>query len=154
MPESPLSPTPARQTPARSLLTHKDSGTGERAANGDFCDGVTGETWQSRHQKQRLLHWTAALSYFIFTFLKVFLAMMSSQQVQHLLFPNQLQALIQQKQQALVLQQQHLKEFFKKQQQQIHNNLQLLQQQSSKKTDEVETKLSRAEIDFWHQDVA
>uniref|UniRef100_H3CSS0 Fork-head domain-containing protein n=1 Tax=Tetraodon nigroviridis TaxID=99883 RepID=H3CSS0_TETNG len=82
----------------------------------------------------------------IFTFLKVFLAMMSSQQVQHLLFPNQLQALIQQKQQALVLQQQHLKEFFKKQQQQIHNNLQLLQQQSSKKTDEVETKLSRAEI--------
>lgn len=52
MPESPLSPTTARQTPARSLLTHKDSGTGERAANGDSCDGVTGETWQSLHQKQ------------------------------------------------------------------------------------------------------
>lgn len=52
MPESPLSPTTARQTPARSLLTHKDGSTGERAANGDSCDGVTGETWQSRHQKQ------------------------------------------------------------------------------------------------------
>lgn len=52
MPESPLSPTAARQTPARSLLTHKDGGTGERAAHGDSCDGVTGETWQSRHQKQ------------------------------------------------------------------------------------------------------
>lgn len=37
--------------------------------------------------------------------LKVFLAMMSTQQMQHLLFPNQLQALIQQKQQALMLQQ-------------------------------------------------
>lgn len=39
------------------------------------------------------------------TFLKVLLAMMSTQQMQHLLFPNQLQALIQQKQQALMLQQ-------------------------------------------------
>lgn len=36
---------------------------------------------------------------------KVFLAMMSTQQMQHLLFPTQLQALIQQKQQALMLQQ-------------------------------------------------
>lgn len=39
------------------------------------------------------------------TVLQVFLAMMSTQQMQHLLFPNQLQALIQQKQQALMLQQ-------------------------------------------------
>ncbi|XP_029698063.1 forkhead box protein P2-like [Takifugu rubripes] len=118
MPESPLSPTTARQTPARSLLTHTDGGTGEKAANGDSCSGVTGETWQSCHQKQ------------------VFQAMMSTQQMQHLLFPNQLQALIQQKQQALLLQRQHLKEFYKKQQQQIHNNIRLLQQQSNKRTEE------------------
>lgn len=52
MPESPLSPTSARQTPAHSLLTHNDGGTGERAANGDSCNEVTGEDWQSRHQKQ------------------------------------------------------------------------------------------------------
>lgn len=37
--------------------------------------------------------------------LKVFLAMMAPQQMQHLLSPNQLQALIHQKQQALMLQQ-------------------------------------------------
>ncbi|KAM3609055.1 uncharacterized protein V6R79_009128 [Siganus canaliculatus] len=37
MPESPLSPTAARQTPASSLLTHCDSGAGQRAANGDSC---------------------------------------------------------------------------------------------------------------------
>ncbi|XP_072241353.1 forkhead box protein P2-like [Leuresthes tenuis] len=55
--------------------------------------------------------------------------MMTPQQMQQLLSPNQLQAVIQQKQQALLLQQQHLKEFYKKQQEQI----QLLQQQSSKK---------------------
>lgn len=55
MPESPLSPTTARQTPARSLLTHTDGGTGEKAANGDSCGGVTGETWQSCHQKQVFL---------------------------------------------------------------------------------------------------
>nr|XP_046251287.1 forkhead box protein P2-like [Scatophagus argus] len=61
--------------------------------------------------------------------------MMAPQQMQHLLSPNQLQALIHQKQQALMLQQQHLKEFYKKQQQQIH--LQLLQQQPSKKAEEV-----------------
>lgn len=50
--------------------------------------------------------------------------------------------------------QQHLKEFFKKQQQQIHNNIQLLQQQSNRKTDEVRTKLSIPEPDFWYQDTA
>ncbi|XP_035811577.2 forkhead box protein P2-like [Amphiprion ocellaris] len=115
MPESPLSPTAARQTPASSLLSHTDSGAGERVANGDSCSGVSGENWQSLCHKQ------------------VFLAMMAPQQMQQLLSPNQLQALIHQKQQALLLQQQHLKEFYKKQQQQI----QLLQQQSSKKTKEL-----------------
>ncbi|XP_030280958.1 forkhead box protein P2-like [Sparus aurata] len=117
MPESPLSPTAARQTPASSLLSHTDNGAGERAANGDSCSGVSAENWQSLHHKQ------------------VFLAMMAPQQMQHLLSPNQLQALIHQKQQALMLQQQHLKEFYKKQQQQIH--LQLLQQQPSKKVKEL-----------------
>ncbi|XP_071343858.1 forkhead box protein P2-like [Trachinotus anak] len=113
MPESPLSPTAARQNPASSLLSHTDNGAGERVANGDSCSGVRGENWQSLHHKQ------------------VFLAMMAPQQMQQLLSPNQLQALIQQKQQALLLQQQQLKEFYKTQQQQIH--LQLLQQQPSKK---------------------
>ncbi|XP_059190744.1 forkhead box protein P2-like [Centropristis striata] len=117
MPESPLSPTAARQTPASSLLSHKDVGAGERVANGDSCSGVSGENWQSLHRKQ------------------VFLAMMAPQQMQQLLSPNQLQALIHQKQQALLLQQQHLKEFYKKQQQQIH--LQLLQQKPSKKVKEL-----------------
>ncbi|XP_070829292.1 forkhead box protein P2-like [Chaetodon trifascialis] len=117
MPESPLSPTAARQTPASSLLSHTDNGAGERVANGDSCSGVSGENWQSLHHKQ------------------VFLAMMAPQQMQHLLSPNQLQALIHQKQQALMLQQQHLKEFYKKQQQQIH--LQLLQQPPSKKVKEL-----------------
>ncbi|KAM9352320.1 forkhead box protein P2-like [Symphorus nematophorus] len=117
MPESPLSPTAARQTPASSLLSHTDNGAGERIANGDSCSGVSGENWQSLHHKQ------------------LFLAMMAPQQMQHLLSPNQLQALIQQKQQALMLQQQHLKEFYKKQQQQIH--LQLLQQQPTKKVKEL-----------------
>ncbi|CAK6950963.1 forkhead box protein P2-like [Scomber scombrus] len=60
---------------------------------------------------------------------------MAPQQMQQLLSPNQLQALIHQKQQALLLQQQHLKEFYKKQQQQIH--LQLLQQQPGKKGKEL-----------------
>ncbi|XP_051808011.1 forkhead box protein P2-like [Acanthochromis polyacanthus] len=115
MPESPLSPTAARQTPASSLLSHTDNGAGERVANGDSCSGVSGENWQSLCHKQ------------------VFLAMMAPQQMQQLLSPNQLQALIHQKQQALLLQQQHLKEFYKKQQQQI----QLLQQQSSKKIKEL-----------------
>ncbi|XP_074490068.1 forkhead box protein P2-like isoform X1 [Sebastes fasciatus] len=117
MPESPLSPTAARQTPASSLLSHTDTGAGERVANGDSCSGVSGENWQSLHHKQ------------------VFLAMMAPQQMQQLLTPNQLQALIHQKQQALLLQQQHLKEFYKKQQQQIH--LQLLQQKPSKKVKEL-----------------
>ncbi|KAF3688559.1 Forkhead box protein P2 [Channa argus] len=116
MPESPLSPTAARQTPASSLLSHTDNSAGERVANGDSCSGVSGENWQSLHHKQ------------------VFLAMMAPQQVQQLLSPNQLQAVIHQKQ-ALLLQQQTLKEIYKKQQQQVH--LQLLQQQPSKKTKEV-----------------
>ncbi|KAM7003516.1 forkhead box protein P4-like [Tautogolabrus adspersus] len=117
MPESPLSPAAARQTPASSLLSHTDNGAGEKAANGDSCSGVSAENWQSLHHKQ------------------VFLAMMAPQQMQQLLSPNQLQALIQHKQQALILQQQHLKEFYKKQQQQIH--LQLLQHQPSKKVKEL-----------------
>ncbi|TKS73719.1 Forkhead box protein P2 [Collichthys lucidus] len=87
MPESPLSPTAARQTPASILLSHTDNGTGERVANGDSCSGVSGENWQSLRHKQ------------------VFLAMMAPQQMQHLLSSNQLQALIHHKQQALVLQQ-------------------------------------------------
>ncbi|XP_045894044.1 forkhead box protein P2-like isoform X1 [Micropterus dolomieu] len=116
MPESPLSPTAARQTLASSLLSHTDNGAGERVANGDSCGRVSGESWQSLRNKQ------------------VLLAMMAPQQMQPLLSANQLQALIQQKQQAFLLQQQHLKEFYKKQQQQIH--LQLLQQQPSKKAKE------------------
>lgn len=52
MPESPLSPTAARQTPASSLLSHTDNGAGERAANGDSCSGVSAENWQSLHHKQ------------------------------------------------------------------------------------------------------
>ncbi|XP_026221834.1 forkhead box protein P2-like [Anabas testudineus] len=116
MPESPLSPTAARQTPASSLLSHTDNGAGERVANGDSCRGVSGENWQSLQHKQ------------------VFLAMMAPQQIQQLLSPNQLQALIHQKQ-ALLLQQQQLKEIYKKQQQQIQ--LQLLQQQPSKKVKEL-----------------
>ncbi|CAN9499076.1 unnamed protein product [Ophioblennius macclurei] len=116
MPESPLSPAAARQTPAASsLLSHADNRAGQRASNGDSCSGVSAENWQTLHHKQ------------------VFLAMMAPQQMQQLLSPNQLQALIHQKQQALLLQQQHLKDFYKKQQQQI----QLLQQQSSKKMKEL-----------------
>ncbi|XP_031724589.1 forkhead box protein P2-like [Anarrhichthys ocellatus] len=117
MPESPLSPPTARQTPASSLLSHTDVGAGERVANGDSCSGVSAENWQCLHHKQ------------------VFLAMMAPQQMQQLLSPNQLQALIHQKQQALLLQQQHLKEFYKKQQQQIH--LQLLQQNPGKTVKEL-----------------
>ncbi|XP_078112243.1 forkhead box protein P4-like [Sander vitreus] len=116
MPESPLSPTAARQTPASSLLSHTDISARERVANGDSCSGVSGENLQSLHHKQ------------------VFVAMMAPQQMQQLLSSNQLQALIHQKQQALLLQQQHLKEFYKKQQQ-IH--LQLLQQKPSKKVKEL-----------------
>ncbi|XP_067446475.1 forkhead box protein P2-like isoform X2 [Thunnus thynnus] len=117
MPESPLSPTAARQTPASSLISHTDNVAGESVANGDSCSEVSRGNWQSLHHKQ------------------VFLAMMAPQQMQQLLSPNQLQALIHQKQQALLLQQQHLKEFYKKQQQQIH--LQLLQQQPGKKGKEL-----------------
>nr|XP_019934175.1 PREDICTED: forkhead box protein P2-like [Paralichthys olivaceus] len=118
MPESPLSPTAARQTPAASsLLSHTDNSAAERVANGDSCRGVSGENWQSLHHKQ------------------VCLAMMAPQQLQQLLSPNQLQALIHHKQQALLLQQQHLKEFYKTQQQKIH--LQLLQQRPSKKVKEL-----------------
>ncbi|XP_055365441.1 forkhead box protein P1-like isoform X2 [Betta splendens] len=115
MPESPLSPTAARQTPASSLLTHTHNGAGESAANGDSCSGVSAENWQSLQHKQ------------------VFLAMMAPQQIQQLLSTSQLQALIHQKQ-ALLLQQ-HLKEIYKKQQQQIH--LQMLQKQPSRKTQEL-----------------
>ncbi|XP_024865985.1 forkhead box protein P2 [Kryptolebias marmoratus] len=103
MPESPLSPTAARQAPASGLLSH--TGT-----PGDSCRGASVDAWQSLVHKQ------------------VFLAMMSPQQMQRLLSPNQLQALIQQKQQALLLQQKNLKEFYKQQQQ-----IQLLQQPCSKK---------------------
>ncbi|XP_047189304.1 forkhead box protein P2-like [Scophthalmus maximus] len=117
MPESPLGPTAARQTPASSLLSRAGNGAAERVANGESCSGVRGENWQSLHHKQ------------------VFLAMMAPQQIQQLLSPNQLQALIHQKQQALLIQQQRLKEFYKTQQQQIH--LQLLQQQPSKKVKEL-----------------
>ncbi|CAB1416413.1 unnamed protein product [Pleuronectes platessa] len=75
MPESPLSPKAARQTPAASsLLSHTDNSAAERVANGDSCRGVC-------------------------------LAMMAPRQIQHLLSPNQLQALIHHKQQALLLQQ-------------------------------------------------
>ncbi|XP_026167958.1 forkhead box protein P2-like [Mastacembelus armatus] len=116
MPESPLSPTAARQTPASSLLSHTHNGAGERVTNGESCSGVSGENWQSLHYKQ------------------VFLAMMAPQQIQQLLSPSQLQALIHQKQ-ALLLQQQHLKEIYKKHQQQIQ--LQLLQQQPSKNLKEL-----------------
>ncbi|XP_029909372.1 forkhead box protein P2-like [Myripristis murdjan] len=118
MPESPLSPTAARQTPASSFLSHTDNGTGERLANGDSCSGVSAENWQSLQHKQH-----------------VFRAMMAPQQMQQLLSPSQLQALIHQKQQALLLQQQHLKEFYKKQQQQLH--LHLLQQHPDKKVKEL-----------------
>ncbi|CAI5665414.1 forkhead box protein P2 [Oreochromis niloticus] len=114
MPESPLSPTTARQNPASSLLSHTDSSGGERVANGN-AGTLSGDDWQTLQHKQ------------------VFLAMMAPQQMQQFLAPNQLQALIHQKQQALLLQQHHLKEFYKKQQQQI----QLLQQQSSKKIKEL-----------------
>lgn len=68
MPESPLSPTTARQTPARSLLTHKDGGTGERAAHGDSCDGVTGETW---HQKQVIFCKPTHIHFALFSLLHV-----------------------------------------------------------------------------------
>ncbi|XP_070406388.1 forkhead box protein P2 isoform X2 [Nothobranchius furzeri] len=112
MPESPLSPTAARQTPASSLLSHTDGGGGggggRAAVNGDSCSGASVENWQELLQKQ------------------VFLAMMSPQQTQQLLSPDQLQVLIQHKQQALLLQQ-NLKEFYKQQQ------IQLLQQQSCNK---------------------
>uniref|UniRef100_A0A3B5QFE6 Forkhead box protein P2-like n=1 Tax=Xiphophorus maculatus TaxID=8083 RepID=A0A3B5QFE6_XIPMA len=90
MPESPLSPSAARQTPASSLLSHTDAGAGEKAANGDSCSGVRVQSCQSLLHKQ------------------VFLAMMAPQQLQQLLPPGQLQqlqALIRHKQQALLLQQ-------------------------------------------------
>ncbi|XP_047243904.1 forkhead box protein P2-like isoform X2 [Girardinichthys multiradiatus] len=86
MPESPLSPSAARQTPVSSLLSHTDVGAGEKAANGDSCSGVRAQNCQSLLHKQ------------------VFLAMMAPQQMQQFLSPNQLQALIH-KQQALLLQQ-------------------------------------------------
>lgn len=52
MPESPLSPTVARQTPASSLLSHTDNSAGERVTNGDSCGGVSRENWQSLQHKQ------------------------------------------------------------------------------------------------------
>ncbi|XP_013863480.1 forkhead box protein P2 [Austrofundulus limnaeus] len=85
MPESPLSPTAARQTPTSSLLTHADTAAGGRATDGDCSREMSVENRQSLLHKQ------------------VFLAMMSPQQ--QLLSPNQLQVLIQHKQQALLLQQ-------------------------------------------------
>ncbi|KAM4554475.1 forkhead box protein P2-like [Fundulus diaphanus] len=111
MPESPLSPSAARQTPASSLLSHADVGAGEKAANGDSSSRLRVQNCQSLLHKQ------------------VFLAMTAPQQLQQLLSPSQLQALVHHKQQALLLQQQHLKEFYQQQQQ-------LLQQQSSKKVKE------------------
>ncbi|XP_054892501.1 forkhead box protein P2-like [Poeciliopsis prolifica] len=111
MPESPLSPSAARQTPVSSLLSHTDAGAGEKAANGDSCSGVRAQSCQSLLHKQ------------------VFLALMAPQQLQQLLPPGQLQqlqALIRHKQQALLLQQQHLKEFYQQQ----------LQQRTSKKVKE------------------
>uniref|UniRef100_A0A8C7ZH31 Fork-head domain-containing protein n=1 Tax=Oryzias sinensis TaxID=183150 RepID=A0A8C7ZH31_9TELE len=110
MPESPLSPTAARQTLASSLLSHTDAGA-ERAADGDSCRGLRVESWQSLLQKQALL------------------SMMAPQQMKQLLSPNQLQALILHKQQALLLYQQHLRELYKKYQEQNE----LLQEESCKK---------------------
>lgn len=52
MPESPLGPTAARQTPASSLLSRAGNGAAERVANGESCSGVRGENWQSLHHKQ------------------------------------------------------------------------------------------------------
>lgn len=52
MPESPLSPSAARQTPASSLLSHTDAGAGEKAANGDSCSGVRVQSCQSLLHKQ------------------------------------------------------------------------------------------------------
>lgn len=49
MPESPLSPAAARQTPASSLLSHTDNGTGDGA---DSCSGDSGDNWPSLHHKQ------------------------------------------------------------------------------------------------------
>uniref|UniRef100_A0A3Q2PLY5 Forkhead box protein P2-like n=1 Tax=Fundulus heteroclitus TaxID=8078 RepID=A0A3Q2PLY5_FUNHE len=112
MPESPLSPSAARQTPASSLLSHADVGAGEKAANGDSSSRLRAQNCQSLLHKQ------------------VFLAMTAPQQLQQLLSPSQLQALVHHKQQALLLQQQHLKEFYQQQQR-------LLQQQSSKKVKEL-----------------
>ncbi|RVE71565.1 hypothetical protein OJAV_G00052860 [Oryzias javanicus] len=116
MPESPLSPTAARQTPASSLLSHTDAGV-ERAADGESCRGLRVESWQSLLQKQALL------------------SMMAPQQMKQLLSPNQLQALILHKQQALLLYQQHLRELYKKHQEQNE----LLQLESSKKMRELPT---------------
>ncbi|XP_036068167.1 forkhead box protein P2 isoform X2 [Oryzias melastigma] len=114
MPESPLSPTAARQTPASSLLSHTDAGA-ERAADGESCRGLRVESWQSLLQKQALL------------------SMMAPQQMKQILSPNQLQALILHKQQALLLYQQHLRELYKKYQEQNDR----LQQESSKKMREL-----------------
>ncbi|KAM9854820.1 forkhead box protein P2-like [Aulostomus maculatus] len=110
MPESPLSPSAVRQSPASSLLSHTDTITGERVANGDSCSGVSRENWQSLHYKQ------------------VALAMMAPQQMQQLLSPNQLQALIHQKQ-ALLLQQLHAQQLVFQQLLQIQQQ-QLLRMQA------------------------
>ncbi|KAK7891615.1 hypothetical protein WMY93_023578 [Mugilogobius chulae] len=112
MPESPLSPSAARQTSVSSLLSHSHTGANESAANGASCRETSGgaHNWPSLQHRQLVM------------------AMLAPQQ--QLLTPNQLQALLQHKQQALLLQQQHLKDFYKKQQQQIH--LQLLKQQHGK----------------------
>lgn len=51
MPESPLSPTTARQNPASSLLSHTDSSGGERVANGN-AGTLSGDDWQTLQHKQ------------------------------------------------------------------------------------------------------
>ncbi|XP_055011331.1 forkhead box protein P4-like [Boleophthalmus pectinirostris] len=111
MPESPLSPSTARQSSVSSLLSHSDTRANESSPNGASCRETSAHHWHSLQHRQLVM------------------AMMAPQQ--QLLTPNQLQALLQHKQQALLLQQQHLKDFYKKQQQQIH--LQLLKQHSGKK---------------------
>lgn len=52
MPDSPLSPSAVRQTPASSLLSHTDTLAGVRVANGDSSSGVSRENWQNLHHKQ------------------------------------------------------------------------------------------------------
>ncbi|XP_055078517.1 forkhead box protein P1-like [Periophthalmus magnuspinnatus] len=111
MPESPLSPSAARQSSVSSLLSHSDTGGNESAANGASCRETNAHNWHSLQHRQLVM------------------AMMAPQQ--QLLTPNQLQALLQHKQQALLLQQQHLKDFYKgpSSQQWVFQQLLQLQQQ-------------------------